>query len=77
MHIQFDHCLDHALLEDIEKEIRSVLDDVRSAVQDWQKMRERMKECVTSIMPPKGRKSDGSVEEAKAFLEWLDDNNFT
>ena len=76
MHIQFDHCLDKNVLKEIEDNIRSVLADVRASVEDWPVMRERMRECA-QIMATTGGKAGKNAGEAQAFLEWLDDNNFT
>lgn len=77
MHIQFDHCLDRTLLKEIETDIRNVLDDVRAAVEDWPKMRERMQECIQAIVTAGSKDGREGADEAQAFLSWLDDNNFT
>jgi len=78
IHIQMDHCLDPALLKEIETEMRMVLSDVRAAVEDWTKMRQRMAESVAQAMASKHQESaNESTEETRAFLRWLEDNNFT
>jgi glutamate dehydrogenase len=78
MQIQFDHCLDPALLREIEKEIYDVLDDVRMAVADWPKMRRKMEEVIDQAAASKHQENpDENTEEARAFLRWLDSNNFT
>ncbi|MDX2027466.1 MAG: NAD-glutamate dehydrogenase [Alphaproteobacteria bacterium] len=78
MHIQFDHCLDADLLREIEGEIREVLNDVRAAVEDWPVMRKRIKEAIEQAAASKHQESAAeNTEEAKAFMRWLDDNNFT
>jgi glutamate dehydrogenase len=78
MHIQFDHCLDPALLKEIETEIRNVLNDVRAATQDWPKMRARMAESISDALASK-HVDDASetTNETREFLRWLDNNNFT
>jgi glutamate dehydrogenase len=78
MHIHFDHCLDPALLAEIEKEIVVVLKDVRAAVEDWQKMRDAMVKTIAAVQPS-SRDDHGteSANEAIAFMKWLDENNFT
>jgi glutamate dehydrogenase len=78
MHIQFDHCLDPALLADIEEEMQAVLKDVRAAVEDWPTMRKRMAETIAAASSSKLQESNvDNAKETKAFLRWLDDNNFT
>ena len=78
MHIQFDHVLDPAILKEIEASIRSVLSDVRAAVEDWPKMRQRMAEAIESAAASVHQESaNENTEETREFLRWLDDNNFT
>jgi len=78
IHVEVDHCLDPALLKDIERELRDVLGDVRTVVQDWPKMRERMREAIESSVASKRQKGvEARTDEAKAFMRWMDDNNFT
>jgi glutamate dehydrogenase len=77
MHIQIDHCLDMKLLQSIEQELRGILRDIRSAVEDWPTMRTKLNETILQISGSK--RHDGiakDVEEIKAMLRWLDNNNF-
>ncbi len=78
MHIQIDQSLDPLVLKEIEKELRGVLDDVRTTVQDWLEMRRRMESAIKTTVASK-RQKDGAKQngEAKEFMRWLDDNNFT
>jgi len=78
MHIQIDHCLDGAQLKDIEQCLHKVLSDVRAAVEDWRKMRQRMHEAIAEAVTSKHQKpAIEDIEEIRAFMQWLDDNNFT
>lgn len=78
MHIQIDHCLDLKLLKEIESDLRAVLADVRAAVTDWSKMRQRMHEAIADAMTSKRQKpSTEDLEEIKSFMQWVDNNNFT
>ena len=78
IHVQFDHVLDPAILKDIETTIRSVLADVRAAVEDWPEMRRRMAEALEHAAASKLQEAaDENTEEAREFLRWLDNNNFT
>jgi glutamate dehydrogenase len=78
MHVQFDHILDPGLLKEIEASMRGVLKDVRAAVEDWRKMRQRMAESIESASASRLQKAaDENTQETREFLRWLDDNNFT
>ena len=76
MHVEIDQETEPAELESLRKSLESVLGQVRLAVADWRAMRARLKEDVDEIdtatlpMPPE------ESEEAKKFLEWLDDGNY-
>ena len=55
----------------------AVLDDVRLAVLDWRHMRQKCRDLIDELerKPPQLPKAE--VKEGLAFLEWLEDNNFT
>jgi glutamate dehydrogenase len=57
--------------------LESVLSDVRLSVEDWPPMRRRLAEIVAELCesPPPVEKPE--IDEAVAFLDWLDDANFT
>jgi glutamate dehydrogenase len=78
MHIEIDHCLDPALLKSIEEDVRATLGDVRLSVEDWEQMRGRMQEVIdTSTAPKQPMHAGEDIEEVRAFLRWLCDDNFT
>jgi glutamate dehydrogenase len=78
MHIQFDRCPDQPVLDDIAKTMRAVLGEVRASVEDWPKMRQRAAAVLAEISSSGGAKKQASeIEEAKAFLNWLSEKNFT
>ena len=61
----------------IQKKIETTLNDVRTAVDDWQPMRERMFRVIEElVLEPKGSSPD-DVQEVQEFLRWIYDNNFT
>ncbi len=68
---------DPAVLKVLGQEIRKVLRDVRVAVRDWEKMRERMRETRELLKyGPKG--VDPLLrEESQALLDWMVDQHFT
>jgi glutamate dehydrogenase len=81
MHFQIDHSLDPALLKSIEEEVLLTLNDVRVAVEDWHKMRGCMQETVSNVDVSHKSSAQGEevedIEEVRAFLRWLSEDNFT
>ncbi|MEM8963132.1 MAG: NAD-glutamate dehydrogenase [Acidobacteriota bacterium] len=67
-----------AELEAIRDALDSVLADVRRAVSDWPRMRQRVFRIVEQleVEPPAGVNSE-VVDETKAFLRWAEDHHFT
>ncbi|WP_280547608.1 NAD-glutamate dehydrogenase [Halomonas sp. 11-S5] len=76
--IEVDRHSDPALLEDIEASLQEILRDVRTAVADFEPMREQARAAVTELKASRPEQVDaGDHEEAIAFLEWLLHDNFT
>ncbi|MGL5864585.1 MAG: NAD-glutamate dehydrogenase, partial [Dermatophilaceae bacterium] len=63
---------------EIEACVREVLDDVRSAVEDWPTMRSRCLVLADELVgaPPPGIAAD-QIELAGRFLRWMADDHFT
>ncbi|MEO0576724.1 MAG: NAD-glutamate dehydrogenase [Pseudomonadota bacterium] len=63
-------------LQEITQAIEDTLQDVRAAVQDWEPMRERMRQAIKTL-----RKIENSDNEKRAeairLLEWLSEDRFT
>ncbi|MBT8103069.1 MAG: NAD-glutamate dehydrogenase [Gammaproteobacteria bacterium] len=72
-----DRETDERELKSLQQQIRSVLADVRVAVRDWGKMRQRMRD--TADMLENGPKGADPLlrSESQALLEWLADEHFT
>ncbi|HET7588382.1 MAG TPA: NAD-glutamate dehydrogenase, partial [Gammaproteobacteria bacterium] len=77
LHIEVDRQTDAQLLEQIEADIVTALDDVRSAVSDWSAMRAKAEEIAAGLQADKLPLPAGEVEEGKQFLHWLSANHFT
>ena len=77
IHIEGDRQTEPEVLDAIEAEMRSALDDVRAAVQDWSAMREQLRRSIADLRasPPPVRPEE--LEETCAFLEWIENNHFT
>ena len=75
--IEIDRQSSKEEIKALKDELTSVMSEVHAAVSDWQPMREKLKEIAASL---EGRNFPGTAEElkqAKTFLSWLADDNFT
>jgi glutamate dehydrogenase len=68
---------DIIVLEDLKQSIEKTLADVKASVEDWPEMRGRVGDIVSVLEenPPDFEPED--LAEARAFLEWVDADNFT
>jgi glutamate dehydrogenase len=75
MHIEIDRQSDE--LDALRGHLVRVLGEVRAAVEDWPRMRERVHGLVDELdeQPPPVERSE--IEEAKALLAWLEHRHFT
>jgi glutamate dehydrogenase len=77
IHAEVARHTDPADLREIESAVRRVIAEVRAAVEDWPEMRRRALDLVEELetVPPGIDPDD--VAEAREFLAWLEDHNFT
>lgn len=77
IYIEIDRQSDPAILENIAKEVRQILNDVRTAVLDWPKMREKALILLEELekTPPDIEREE--LEESIGFLRWLTEDHFT
>ncbi len=77
IHLEVDRQSGAAMLE-IQTRLGQILDDVRAAVDDWEPMRQTVRELVQQLvaMPPSAVAAE-DFEEGLRFLEWINDNHFT
>ena len=76
IHVEVDRQTEQETLDAMVAEIRSALDDVRAAVDDWGHMREALRRSISEMEPPP-LADPGELDEARAFLEWIEANHFT
>jgi len=78
IHVEIDRETDPERREEILTGVRSVLEDVRVAVEDWPKMRQRAREIADELAaaPPAGLPAEEAAE-GRALLEWLAADHFT
>lgn len=77
MHIEIARQTDPEALQALEQGLHKVLADVRYTVNDWRKMRTRLRQTIEAFDQETLPVKTEEVTEARAFLEWLDSNHFT
>ena len=68
---------DPKLLRQLREALERVLEQVCAAVEDWRPMEDRCKALIDELAEHPPPVEDKEAEEAKAFLAWLVDGNFT
>jgi glutamate dehydrogenase len=76
VHVEIDR-QEHGVLAELAEELKRVLGDVRAAVEDWPATRARVQQLVADLAADPPPIDPEEVQEARAFLEWIDDHNFT
>ena len=77
IHVEVDRIVDPAKLDELGADIVRVLDDVRAAVEDWKKMRERVGAILEENQKRPPLLPADELAEGRAFLSWLADDHFT
>lgn len=77
MHIELDTVLTQAMMDELSRDLESVLRDVRAATTEWRAIRDKIKECQAGLRlaPPSWPEND--PEEFTAFLDYIYNDNFT
>jgi glutamate dehydrogenase len=77
IHVEVDRQRDTEVLEGLEADLRRVLSDVKSAVDDWSAMRAKVSDVVANLEANPPPIDTAELAEAKVFLNWLADDHFT
>ncbi len=78
MHLQIDQETDPGKLADLESAIIRILGDIRKAVEDYPKMRNKMKRLVADLKTPYPPGLDSEfVDEVRTLFTWLANGHFT
>jgi glutamate dehydrogenase len=77
MHFEVDQETDPAKLAALEADLARVLHDVRAVVEDWPRMRLRLREVVSVLKSQPLPVFDDQVAEAIDVLRWIDNHHFT
>lgn len=77
IYIEIEHESDKQILKNLQTGLENILNDVRVSVEDWPKMRERMRVVIEELNELPRTIDQEDIQESKAFLNWLDDDHFT
>ncbi len=77
LHFEVDRRASEADLKQLEVCVKQVLDDVRVAVEDWEKMRAALANTIQSIKDTPPPLEQNEINQDLEFLEWLARNHFT
>ncbi|HTN26949.1 MAG TPA: NAD-glutamate dehydrogenase [Burkholderiales bacterium] len=77
IHMEVDRRTDRETLQQLEDGIVRVLGDVRVAVEDWERMAQRMYGSISDAEKQAAPDDPEQVREELEFLRWLIDNHFT
>ena len=77
IHVETERVTDPARLKALGDGLVSVLQDVRASVEDWPKMRAKIGETKNSMGGAAKTVPLEQLDEARAFLTWVEDNHFT
>ena len=77
IHAEVDRRTDPAELEQLREHVLRVIGEVRAAVEDWQKMGAQALAIAAELDEDPPPLEAEEIAEARAFLTWLEDHNFT
>ncbi|TDC46784.1 NAD-glutamate dehydrogenase [Jiangella ureilytica] len=77
MHVEIDRTDDPDDQAAIEQLLRDVLRDVREAIEDWPRMRQRAIDIADELEQVPSSIKDPEADEARELLRWLADDHFT
>ena len=77
MRVEIGEVRDETLLAAITARLDAALDDTRSAVADWHKMRAALAEAQAGLTREKPPLDANELSETEDFLAWLGNDNFT
>ena len=77
MHFEIDRQTEGKALDDIEQEIKSVLEEVADSVDDWETMRDLISGLSVELKKQKNPFDAKTNKEVIEFCNWIADNHFT
>ncbi len=77
MHVEIDRIPEGDDIASIEAALQRVLRDVREAVEDWQRMHDKINEIVDDLSANPPPLPAEEVQQGRDLLTWLADDHFT
>src|SRR4051794_5912725 len=77
IHVEVDRQTDTQRLEGLREHLLHVIAEVRAVVEDWKSMRQHALDLAAGLETAPTPVGPDELAEARAFLEWLADDNFT
>ncbi|MCH7888863.1 MAG: NAD-glutamate dehydrogenase [Proteobacteria bacterium] len=77
LHVEVSQQSAQETLDAIRDNLASVLADVRATVNDWRAMHAEVNDIISELGAAPAPLAEDEISEAKAFLEWIRDDNFT
>ncbi len=77
MYFEVDRMAGKKVLEQLEKDLETVLADVRIVVSDFDAMKSRVEQIIAGMSNHPPPVNSEEIEEAITFLKWLLDHNYT
>lgn len=77
IHIQLENSMSEGRREDLEAALKTVVEDVRKATGDWHSTLSRLDSVIQEISHIPADNDPELVNEARSFLQYIHDNNFT
>src|SRR3954468_15619956 len=77
IHIEIDRQTDRTVLQGLEKDLHRVLDDVRAAVEDEEKMRSLARGIAEDLRHSRPPRPGAETPDGVELLDWLADDHFT
>ncbi|WP_213454220.1 NAD-glutamate dehydrogenase [Rhizomonospora bruguierae] len=77
MRVETDPVRDPAERDELRNDLQRVLTDVREAVEDWPRMRERARRLADELLAEKPPVPEKDITDSVELLHWLADDHFT
>ncbi len=77
IHVEVDRQTEKEVLDAIADDVRSVLNEVLLAVEDWQPMRDELHQIVNELKASPPSIDSKELNQSLNFLEWIGDDHFT
>lgn len=75
--MEIDRITDPVLIAELHQQFERAFEETRAVTEDWQTMREKVREIINELDAFPTTLDASEVEETKAFLTWIEDHHFT